>query len=33
MHIASEAAARGQAIEVVHPVELVHRAVFGDRAT
>jgi glycolate oxidase iron-sulfur subunit len=32
MHIASEAAARGKAFEVVHPVELLHRAVFGDDA-
>jgi glycolate oxidase iron-sulfur subunit len=30
MHIQSEAAARGKAFEVVHPVELLHRAVFGD---
>jgi glycolate oxidase iron-sulfur subunit len=29
MHIGSEAAARGQAVRVVHPVELLHRAVFG----
>jgi glycolate oxidase iron-sulfur subunit len=29
MHIASEAGARGQALRVVHPVELLHRAVFG----
>src|SRR4051812_16293882 len=32
MHIGSEAAARGKTFEVVHPVELLHRAVFGDRA-
>jgi glycolate oxidase iron-sulfur subunit len=30
LHIGSEAAARGQALRVVHPVELLHRAVFGD---
>jgi hypothetical protein len=29
MHIGSEAAAQGKQIEVVHPVELLHRAVFG----
>jgi glycolate oxidase iron-sulfur subunit len=29
MHIGSEAAARGQAVRVVHPVELLHQAVFG----
>ncbi|MDB5323549.1 MAG: lutA 2, partial [Phycisphaerales bacterium] len=29
MHISSEADARGKALEVVHPVELLHRAVFG----
>jgi len=29
MHISSEADARGKAVEVVHPVELLHRAVFG----
>jgi glycolate oxidase iron-sulfur subunit len=29
MHIQSEAQARGKSIEVVHPVELLHRAVFG----
>ena len=29
MHISSEAAAKGQALRVVHPVELLHRAVFG----
>jgi glycolate oxidase iron-sulfur subunit len=29
MHISSEAAARGKDVEVVHPVELIHRAVFG----
>jgi glycolate oxidase iron-sulfur subunit len=32
MHIASEAAARGQALKVVHPVELIHRAVFGEQS-
>ena len=31
MHIGSEAAARGQAVRVVHPVEILHRAMFGDR--
>jgi glycolate oxidase iron-sulfur subunit len=30
MQIRSEAAARGQALRVMHPVELLHRAVFGD---
>jgi glycolate oxidase iron-sulfur subunit len=30
LHIGSEAAARGQALRIVHPVELLHRAVFGD---
>jgi glycolate oxidase iron-sulfur subunit len=30
MQIRSEATARGQALRVVHPVELLHRAVFGD---
>lgn len=30
MHIASEAGARGQVLQVVHPVELLHRAVFGE---
>ena len=30
MQIQSEAAARGQKLQVVHPVELLHRAVFGD---
>jgi glycolate oxidase iron-sulfur subunit len=29
MHISSEAEARGKRIEVVHPVELLHQAVFG----
>ncbi|MDB5300071.1 MAG: hypothetical protein JWO87_1734, partial [Phycisphaerales bacterium] len=29
MQIRSEAAARGQALRVVHPVELLHQAVFG----
>ena len=29
MQIQSEAAARGQPLRVVHPVELLHRAVFG----
>jgi glycolate oxidase iron-sulfur subunit len=29
MHIASQAAARGQAIRVEHPVTVLHRAVFG----
>jgi glycolate oxidase iron-sulfur subunit len=29
MHIQSEADARGQRVDVVHPVELLHRAVFG----
>jgi glycolate oxidase iron-sulfur subunit len=31
MHIQSQAEARGQRIRVVHPVELVHQAVFGAR--
>ena len=30
MHIQSEADARGQNLRVVHPVELLHRAAFGD---
>jgi glycolate oxidase iron-sulfur subunit len=30
LHIGSEAAARGQMLRIVHPVELLHRAVFGD---
>ena len=29
MHIGSEASARGQAVRVIHPVELLHQAVFG----
>ena len=29
MQIQSEADARGQALRVVHPVEILHRAVFG----
>jgi glycolate oxidase iron-sulfur subunit len=29
MHIQSEAAARGQDVKVVHPVEILHQAVFG----
>mgnify|MGYP006216889355 CR=1 FL=1 len=29
MHIGSEASARGQAVRVIHPVELLHEAVFG----
>jgi len=29
MHIQSEASARGKDVDVVHPVELLHRAVFG----
>jgi glycolate oxidase iron-sulfur subunit len=32
MHISSEAAARGQPLRVVHPVELLHRSVFGGRS-
>jgi len=32
MHIQSEAAARRQPLRVAHPVELLHRAVFGNRA-
>jgi glycolate oxidase iron-sulfur subunit len=31
MQIQSEADARGQKLTVVHPVELLHRAAFGDR--
>jgi glycolate oxidase iron-sulfur subunit len=31
MHIGSEAAARGRPLRVVHPVELLHRSVFGPR--
>jgi glycolate oxidase iron-sulfur subunit len=30
MHIGSEATARGQDLRIVHPVELLHRAVFGE---
>ena len=30
MQIESQAAARGRRLTVVHPVELLHRAVFGD---
>jgi len=30
MHIASEARARGHKLEVLHPVELLHQAVFGE---
>jgi len=29
MHLASEAAARGQTVRILHPVELLHHAVFG----
>ena len=29
LHISSEAASRGQPLRVVHPVELLHRSVFG----
>jgi hypothetical protein len=29
MHIQSEAVARGEALDVVHPVELLHESVFG----
>jgi glycolate oxidase iron-sulfur subunit len=32
MHIASEAAARGQPVRVIHPVELLHRSVFGTKS-
>jgi glycolate oxidase iron-sulfur subunit len=32
MHIQSQAEARGQKLTVVHPVELLHRAVFGSQA-
>jgi glycolate oxidase iron-sulfur subunit len=31
MHLQSQADARGQRLTVVHPVELLHRAVFGER--
>ena len=31
MHLQSQADARGQRIAVVHPVELLHRAVFGSQ--
>ena len=31
MHIQSEAAARGQKLKVIHPVQLLHEAVFGKR--
>jgi len=33
MHLAGEAAASGRALTIVHPVELLHRAVFGTDAT
>jgi glycolate oxidase iron-sulfur subunit len=33
LHIQSEAAARKQRLRVVHPVELLHRAVFGGKGT
>jgi glycolate oxidase iron-sulfur subunit len=33
LHIQSEAAARWQRLRVVHPVELLHRAVFGVKGT
>jgi glycolate oxidase iron-sulfur subunit len=33
MQIQSEAAARGQKLAVVHPVELLHRAAFGDKGS
>jgi glycolate oxidase iron-sulfur subunit len=33
MHIQSEADARGQALRVVHPVQLLHEAVFGRQAS
>jgi glycolate oxidase iron-sulfur subunit len=32
MQIQSEAAARGQKLQVVHPVEILHRALFGDES-
>jgi glycolate oxidase iron-sulfur subunit len=32
LHIGSEAKARGQALRIVHPVELLHRAVFGGQS-
>jgi Fe-S oxidoreductase len=31
MHIQSQAVAQGQALRVVHPVSLLHQAVFGNR--
>ena len=31
MHIGSEARAHGQGLRILHPVELMHRSVFGDR--
>jgi glycolate oxidase iron-sulfur subunit len=30
MHIKAQADLRGQKVTIVHPVELLHRAVFGD---
>jgi glycolate oxidase iron-sulfur subunit len=32
LHIGSGAAARGQTLRIVHPVELLHRAVFGENS-
>jgi hypothetical protein len=31
MHIQSQAHARQQVLKVVHPVEILHRAVFGSK--
>jgi glycolate oxidase iron-sulfur subunit len=33
MHLSSEATARGTNVQIVHPVELLHRAVFGEQTT
>jgi Fe-S oxidoreductase len=30
LHLQRQAAARGQAIRIVHPVDLIHAAVFGS---
>ena len=29
-HLAAQAKTRGQKLRIVHPVELIHRAMFGD---
>jgi hypothetical protein len=32
MHIQSQAAAKGQDLRVMHPIELLHAAVFGENS-